>query len=219
MSSQKLPSTFHQCSQQGHLALPPVSPCTARKARPGFIHITALLMAALWLIPGGEAELFVLALRLLQAQAWPTRHLPSLPTLGTQPSVHSLSTRPLALKGAALSSSLPVRTIFPAAFHLASSLSFTAQLECHLSERLPSPSCPNNLFSCSLLAHTSAARSTIRISWFFACLFTCLPPNPMYAPRGTGSLHVLFSAMSIVPRQCLTSRCLINVYMYMCICI
>lgn len=119
--------------------------------------------AALWLTPGGEAGLFVLDLRLLQAWAWPTRHLPSLPTPGTQPSVRSLSTSPLTLKGAAPSSSLPVRTIFPAAFHSASCLSFTPQLEGPLSARLPSPSCPSNLLSCSLLARASAAHSTIEI--------------------------------------------------------
>lgn len=53
------------------------------------------------------------------------------------------------------------------------------------------------------------------------CLFVYLStPESQACSSGTGILHILFPAISIVPRQCLASRCLttVCVCVYACMC-
>lgn len=116
-------------------------------------------------------------------------------------SSQSLNVGPSLPKGFALVFP-PPGTLFPAPFCLASSQSITPQLKCHLPERPPSPpQPPPQLFR--PLPHLCCA---------YSCLFVDLStPKPHACSSGTGLSRVLLSATSMVPRQCLASRCLINV--------
>lgn len=196
----ELALAFHWFSKQGHLpAVPPLLPERPERPVPESHRSTAC---------GRPVE--TPALR-------PGSRTPPGPPLARPPpslTSHARARRPLSSQSLNVGPSLPKGfalvfpppgTLFPAPFCLASSQSITPQLKCHLPERPPSPpQPPPQLFR--PLPHLCCA---------YSCLFVDLStPKPHACSSGTGLSRVLLSATSMVPRQCLASRCLINVCLF-----